>query len=122
MNEADQLANLLSYTIFHIGVYISLVAGLIGAGVLKDLDHPVLRFSVACFLIAGICGAAVGSNIPEYDKWSTYAAADLGFWGYGILKYSTWTTIEHLAFWAGILPLGFTFIFRGPAGFRRRAS
>ncbi len=118
MEASVQLSNLLSYTLFHIGVYISLVTALIGAGVFAELNHPVFRFSVFCFLVAGICGAAVRSNIPEYATWVSFSQAKLGFWGCGFFSYSSWTTAEHIAFWLGILPLALLFVARGAAGFK----
>lgn len=122
VEQTDQLANLLSYTVFHIGVYVSLMTALIGAGIFAKLDHCLLRLSVAFFVVAGVCGAAIGSNIPDFATWDEFSKAKLGFWSCKLWSYKTWTTIEHLAFWAGILPLAFTFVFRGPRGFRTKTE
>jgi hypothetical protein len=116
--EDGRLNHLLSYTTFHIGVYLSLVGALIGAGIFGSLDHGLLRFAVACFLIAGICGGVVGSSIPDYKEFAAFAEADLGFWGIPIAKYNWWTRAEHIAFWVGILPLTLTFLWMGPKAFK----
>ena len=65
-SESDQLSNLMTYTVFHLGAYITLGAAVIAAGAITNVDHPALRFSLICMLIAGACGGVIASNIPEY--------------------------------------------------------
>ena len=118
MGEDPRLDHLLTYTTFHIGVYISLVTALIGAGIFGRLDTPIVRFAIACFLVAGICGGVVGSSIPDFKDFAAFEKVDLGFWGISIAKYYVWTRAEHIAFWAGILPVTFGFLWKGPRAFR----
>jgi hypothetical protein len=116
MNDKDErLGHLMTYTVFHIGVYISLFTALIGVGIFKDFDHWLLRFCVGCFLCAGVCEAVVGSNIPEHPNFESYSKTPIGPWGCRMFLYSTWATIEHLAFWLGILPIVGGFLIYGPA-------
>jgi hypothetical protein len=114
----DRLGHLLTYTVFHIGVYISLFTALIGIGIFKDVDHPLLRISTGCFLMAGICGAIVASHIPSHAEFASYEAARLGPWKLKMLPYSTWAGIEHLAFWLGILPIAVGFLICGSSLFK----
>ena len=59
----------------------------------------LLWFASLCFLVAGICGAVVGSSIPKYSKFADFAAAELG-----PLResYDVWVDWEHSAFWVGV--------------------
>jgi len=113
-----RLDNLLTYTVFHIGIYVSLFTALIGAGIFGALDHPLLRFAVACFFVAGLAGAVVGSNIPEHPTYDSYAKTRIGPWGLPLLPYWWWTVIEHGAFWIGVLPLVLGFLWFGPKVFK----
>jgi hypothetical protein len=117
--ENKQLELLLSYTVFHIGVYLSLFTALIGVAVLGKVQSGLLRFSVACFLVAGICGAIVGSNISEFKDFASFSMAKIGPWGLSWFTYRVWTTVEHLAFWVGILPIVGLFIVKGPEVFKK---
>lgn len=113
----QKLTHLLTYTVFHIGVYISLVTAFIAAGVFTRLKQKILKFSVACFLVAVVCGAVIGSNIPEYANWSEFSSAKIGFWGLEIFTYKVWARLEHASFWVGIVPIALIFILRGSEGF-----
>jgi hypothetical protein len=115
--EDSRLANLMTYTVFHIGVYVSLFTALIGVGIFGKLDHPILRFAVGCFFVAGVAGAVVGSNIPEHPDFSSFAGTPLGPWGIPLFSYWWWTIIEHGAFWLGILPIVGGFLLWGPKAF-----
>lgn len=118
MPDDKRLDHLMTYTTFHIGVYVSLVTALIGAGIFGSLDHPVLRFATGCFLFAGICGGVIGSNIPDHADFNSFAAAHIGFWSFKICSYRVWAALEHLAFWAGILPLTAMFLCQGSDAFK----
>jgi hypothetical protein len=111
--EDSRLGNLLSYTTFHVGIYISLVTAFIGAGIFGKLDHPVLHWAVGCFLVAGMCGGVVASNITAHRNMDEFSAAEHGSWLFKRIRYNYWTFIEHLAFWLGILPVAFLFIWSG---------
>jgi hypothetical protein len=113
--EPDKgLELLMTYTVFHIGVYISLIAAFIGAGVFAKLDGALLRIAIAAFTVAGICGAAVASNIPETSlDFQTFWHSSIGPWGQHWMPAYTWATIEHLAFWIGILPIALGYALLG---------
>ena len=118
----NRLAHLLTYTTFHIGVYISLVTALIGAGIFEpELGESLLiRYSITCIVLAGMCGGIVGSNIPDHFDFNSYANAKIGFWLTEIFNsggsYRTWIRLEHLFFWLGVLPLALVFIRYGGDG------
>jgi len=113
MND-KRLELLLTYTTFHIGVYLSLTTAFMGASILGQLNHPLLRWAVACFLVAGACGGIVAANIGEDANVSatTFFASThrLNLWGKKWFRLKVLTTIEHFAFWAGILPVAIAFL------------
>jgi len=117
MQSEPQLQNLIVYTVFHIGVYVSLFTALISAGIFGSLDRWFVRVAVACFAFAGICGAVIGSNIPDYPDYKTFSTALLGPWGFQLLTYSQWATLEHGAFWLGCALIGIPFLLFGPKPF-----
>ena len=121
--EDKQLDHLMTYTTFHVGVYVSLTATLIGLGLWGQYDtHPDLvawlRYAVACLTIAGICGGVIGSNIPNFKEYATFNRTRIGFWSLRIFPAWVWIKLEHLAFWAGLLPIAVMFILKGPNFFK----
>jgi hypothetical protein len=108
METSDNRDLLMTYTVFHIGVYITLAAAILAAQELRStLNHPVMRFSMMGFVIAGICGAVIASNLPESADWKDFVSKRIGPWGLRLAKYGLWATVEHLAFWLGVLvPVG----------------
>ena len=110
--ENSQLQNLMSYTIFHIGAYITLLGIIIGFAN-KSLNENFFKVPFLCYLIAGICGGIIASNIPEYSSFNEFANSKIGFWIFNVFKYKTWAFVEHLTFWIGTLWIALTFIFRG---------
>jgi hypothetical protein len=117
--EDNRLDLLMTYTTFHLGVYISLITALIGVAVLGKAQSTFLRFSVACFLVAGACGTVLGSNIPEFTDFTLFSQTNIGPWGLALFTYWVWSTVEHLAFWVGITPLAASYIFCGPCIFKK---
>lgn len=104
MEAADNRELLMTYTVFHIGTYITLAAAILAAQSFgKALSHPVLRVSLVLFVAAGICGAVVASNLPEFDSWPAYEAAVIGPWGWKLANYKRWAFWEHIFFWAGVI-------------------
>ena len=70
---SDQLKLLSDYTLFHIGLYASLISGLTALAHFKGASFErklfrVLLVTVACFLVAGAAGGVIASNIPNYPK------------------------------------------------------
>lgn len=119
--EDKRLDHLLTYTTFHIGVYLSLTTGFIGASIFGNLSHPLLRWAVFCFLVAGGCGGLIAANIAEYrgEPEEFFARGALTFWKRRGLTYRALATIEHAAFWIGILPLAAVFLFCGGEVFKK---
>jgi hypothetical protein len=118
MKEDPRLTNLMNYTVFHIGVYVTGTAALIGAGLLISLDHPIFRFALGCFLIAGACGGIVANGIRKCRTYEEFERTPLGFGEKFSWHHERWTRYEHLAFWLGLLALVVPNIFLGPAGFK----
>ncbi|MEO1005516.1 MAG: hypothetical protein AAFW67_06615 [Cyanobacteria bacterium J06638_38] len=116
--ENAQLDRLLTYTTFHIGVYISLITAIIGAGILGKIDHPLFRLAAICFLISGVCGGVIGSNLPEFADYASFSQAKLGAYGLKLFNYKKWIFIEHTAFWIGVLPIALAYIFLGKEAFK----
>ena len=114
MSDDPRLSNLLTYTTFHIGVYISLVSAFIGASVLgAEINPPLLRFSSGCILLAGIFGGLVGSNIPQFKSYDDLARGRLTAFGIPGPKLAWAIHLEHFFFWLGIMPLGVMFVYGG---------
>ena len=91
-----------------------------GATVFGPLTHQVLRWAVACFLLAGACGGVIAANIAEFsdEPMAFFESGALMFWKKKGLTYSRLAAVEHAAFWIGILPLAATFLLYGGAGFK----
>jgi hypothetical protein len=117
-----RLRTLFEYTLFHIGLYTTLISALFGLLVLSDKFRPVLlivpyiKFTVLCFVAAGIAAGAIASNIPEYDNLDHFLDDYPNMFGWRLcfrfapkLRYRLLVHVEHGAFWAGILisALGF---------------
>ena len=116
--EYKRLELLLMYTVFHIGVYVSLTTVLIGATVFGHINHGLIRWAVICFLVAGACGGTIAANVAHGKLTPDQILKDarLGVLGIPTLPLRPLATVEHLAFWAGILPLVGAFLFCQGAG------
>jgi hypothetical protein len=110
-NVDDQLKQLFDYTKFHIGMYTTLVVGIIGVFATDSLKRdayskmiPFLEASVILFLIAGMFGGLVASSIPFFKTFDAFSQARLAPWSTsqdkGIPSIIC-THFEHLAFWLG---------------------
>ncbi|MEO0987059.1 MAG: hypothetical protein AAFY20_16125 [Cyanobacteria bacterium J06639_14] len=115
MSDDNRLAHLLTYTTFHIGVYISLVTALIGAGIFNPVlgSSWLVRYTVGCVVLAGICGGIVGKSIPEHRSYDQYKNTAIGYFSLKPFPPLVWANLEHLFFWIGVLPLALAFIFGG---------
>lgn len=120
--EDHGLELLMTYTVFHIGLYMSLIAALIATFEIKKTVFPLLAIKQAmlCFLIAGACGGVIAINVAEYDVqlhpisyfYHDYPLTVLWWSGGCFLKYPILEHLEHIAFWVGILRLFASFICR----------
>ncbi|GJL55931.1 MAG: hypothetical protein NPIRA02_30630 [Nitrospirales bacterium] len=103
----DQLKLLFEYTKFHIGLYATLITGLIALMSLGYVDfRPHFRIpiyiTVLFFTFAGAAGGVVGSSACMYKDLKAFQNARIGFWGLPMFKGKTWATLEHLFFWIGL--------------------
>ena len=114
MVQDPKLDRLLTYTTFHIGVYLSLFSAVIGIDVLtENINDNLLRFSAFCMLLAGIFGGAIGSNIPEAE---TYDSVKISLFGVPFLSLKWCIHMEHFFFWLGIGPPAVLYIAYGVQG------
>jgi hypothetical protein len=108
----DQLKQLFDYTKFHIGMYTTLIAAIIGVFANDDLKKtyvdlvPYIKFSIVFFFIAGMAGGLVASSIPFYRQWKDFEAARLGPWSLELVPAILCTHVEHTAFWIGCIAAG----------------
>jgi hypothetical protein len=121
--EQKSLEVLMLYTTFHIGVYVSLTTVFIGASVFNHINHGLLRWAVGCFLVAGACGGMIAANAAEYVDAVPHFFTDykLKIWCLPLVTFQPIATLEHLAFWAGLLPISIAYLFRGGAYFKKEA-
>ena len=115
----DGLQVLFDYTVFHIGIYITLAAAIVAAEVFWNKSTWVQPLAVLCLLVAGAAGGAVASNIPAAASSDTLSAflkeyptlfmdKTLTLFTHGWL-----TQIEHGFFWLAMtLLLGRFFYWR----------
>lgn len=76
MESADlRLRMLFDYTIFHIGLYTTLITALFGLMTFGHQHQKIkdklgsLKFTVFCFLVAGAAGGVLASNMPEHKTF-----------------------------------------------------
>jgi hypothetical protein len=80
----DQLKIIFDYTKFHIGMYTTLIAGIIGVFSNDSFkDHytgmlPYIRASIVLFVVAGMAGGLIASSIPHYATFAEFKKARLG--------------------------------------------
>ena len=101
----DQLKLLMDYTKFHLGIYISLFTVSVAYVATRQPSQElgVVKAAMLCFLIAGVGGATIGSNIPYFEHFEALQKARIGPWRLRLLPYESWSSIEHAAFWLGIM-------------------
>ena len=100
------MGELLDYTIFHIGVYISLAAAIAAADVFWNRKSMLMPLSVLLLLLAGAAGGVVAGNIRanadgSHSEFLTKPAMVLYDWQ---MPFNYWwvIAIEHTAFWVAI--------------------
>jgi hypothetical protein len=101
-----QIKLLFEYTKFHIGLYASLIAALVGLMKLGGQQIPdgllrYLQVTLVCFVIAGAAGGVIASTI-SVDYMALVRQDAIGPFGFNVLSYTWWAHIEHFAFWLGI--------------------
>jgi hypothetical protein len=106
--DFEQLKLLFEYTKFHIGLYTTLLTGLVALLSLGHKNVPQhfvwpLRITAICFVLAGFAGGVICGNIPEHKSFTELWDKPIGFWGLGIMPTKCWAMLEHTAFWVGII-------------------
>nr|WP_158651820.1 hypothetical protein [Marinobacterium profundum] len=106
-----RIERLYDYTKFHVGLYASLVFGviaLIGIGQGEVLDDQFVvglaAVSVLSWVISGIAGGVILGTLVELDCSLEYFQKNL--WGpFGRFRMlgKYWENLEHLSFWVGVL-------------------
>ncbi|MCD6012706.1 MAG: hypothetical protein K0Q79_2568 [Flavipsychrobacter sp.] len=109
--ENSQMQNLMAYTVFHIGVYISILGVILGAQIADSINYSFFKVPFAFLLIAGLCGGVIASNIPETDDFDTFKEKKIGPWGMELFKYRVWATVEHVTFWFAVLYIALPALF-----------
>jgi len=100
----DQLKNLMDYTKFHIGVYLTL--GTISVSLIETnaVEWWQLVPGLVLLFVAGAAGGVIASNIPEHEDWTSFSTKKEGlnalFGNYGSYKF--WSKLEHASFWLAI--------------------
>lgn len=123
ISEQDsQLRLLYDYTLFHIGVYITLATGILAALKYKTTQWRDLFYIPALiyFALAGSSGGIICSHIPDYVSYSSgKTLLDVGNETkeivdvqpfltdtYSVLSFENsfadWIMWEHLYFWSGV--------------------
>ena len=102
----EQLKLLMDYTIFHIGVYISLSTGLIALlglfpGKADEMKTQLIA-ALGYFLLAGMCGGVIAANIPYATDLAVFQHTWIGFLGGRFAPARVWMLVEHVSFWVGI--------------------
>lgn len=115
-SQMEQLKLLMDYTIFHIGVYITLsglMVSLLGLKAFANRAKAMRCYilgALTCFLIAGMCGGLIAGNIPYFSSFTAFTDATIGPWFTPpFLRASYCMNAEHTAFWAGVTVFLFGF-------------
>ena len=117
--EDHRLELLMTYTVFHIGVYMSLVAAVIASLEYAPelFTKSALFVAIPLYLLAGACGGIIAVNIAEFDV-NIYKVSAF-YEGYGLsvlgiprlhLEYQRVAAVEHRAFWVATLWLAGSFV------------
>jgi hypothetical protein len=106
----EQLQLLMTYTTFHIGLYVSLITALLSfltfspKSIRRDL-YPYMVATLACFVLAGMFGGLIASEIPRHSTYDSFRKELTPYvlekkWG---MPFEIVAAIEHTFFWIGIL-------------------
>ena len=104
--QFEQLKLLFEYTKFHIGLYSTIIALIVGG--IRFKVFILEKACVASFIVialfflvfAGFAGGVIAGNIPTYSSIVKFRKTKIG-----PKKYWTgeqWEEIEHVVFWVGV--------------------
>lgn len=104
----DQLKMLFDYTKFHIGVYISIGTGIVGAlafdqandiGFALGCARTGFQFALFFQVLAGLGGGIICTCLMDYTSYATFNKSNI-FLGFSA---KSWERFEHGMFWVSIL-------------------
>lgn len=105
----DQLKHLYDYTKFHIGMYTTLMAVIVGVFA-NDSFHeqyieflPFVKITLLFYFMAGACGGLIASSIPYHKSFHIFMRMTLKPWNCKLLRINAkrCTHWEHSLFWLG---------------------
>ena len=101
----ERLKQLMDYTKFHIGMYVTLVSVLVGF-ISKDYTtlvstsfHYWLLVTICLLVVSGMAGGLIASSIPDHVSYDIFISTRLGPWGAGWIRARECTHLEHTTFW-----------------------
>jgi len=111
--EDKRIERLFEYTKFHIGLYMTVGAGLValiaGAADVNSVFHGIvanpklLIISVLFMATAGLAGGVIASSLTQINSFDEFWTKRQGPWSLTICVGKYWTWIEHTAFWSSII-------------------
>jgi uncharacterized membrane protein len=111
----EQLKLLMDYTIFHIGLYLT-VMGVVLAYVKTsyfkfERSEKIWVVAVTvCLAAAGLSGGVIAGNIPYSPDFQTFSQKWIGPYTYQTMPFEWWAGIEHTAFWVAVVLIVFGFL------------
>ena len=109
--DLEKIKMIYDYAKFHLGLYTGVVAVSIGIGEIGGAEFIANIFllkllailGVACVVLAGVCGAMVAVNTPEYLdlKFDDFKRRRLTAWIIS-MRVEQWLFWEHRFFWVGL--------------------
>lgn len=102
----DAIRTPFDYTVFHIGIYISLGAAIIAANVLWERSDGQLKAVLVLLTLAGMCGGSIASNLPETKASDIHTLLDqhprIIYDLVPLPRYRDLVFLEHLFFWGAV--------------------
>ncbi len=109
---SKQLELLMTYTLFHLGLYSTMFALAVAyyeKKKQKSLIATGLLLLIALFLaIAGAAGGTIAGTIPKHHDWDVFNSTRFGpsvlmLAGSRGFLFPTWAIIEHYSFWLAVM-------------------
>ena len=110
VTKDERLARLFEYTKWHLGIYLAIGAAAASSERIFELaESHAFHIMFWSMVVAGACGAVIATNVitcrtyEELEGVEKEKPRKIGPWNLALLPYRAWATIEHLAFWFGLL-------------------